>query len=264
MQIDLVLSPFDIDLATLLEAARRAEAAGFDHLWTYDHVSGVVMGSPSVLDVWVTLTAMASVTERVGIGPLVLNATTRDTAQLAGAAASLQQFSGGRLTLGIGAGAGPESPFSREVTMFGGTPLDATRRRERVIETIALLRALWRGDPSYQGSQIGFDGASGILIPDPPPRIVVGANGPKMAALAGAHADGVNLHSWEKDLPGLVAIARDAAAAAGNNDLEISVEVPFESNWLDPDSDERREMRDRSVASVQLRWNRAVGLAALS
>ena len=222
------------------------------------------MGSPCVLDVWVTLTAMASVTEVVGIGPLVLNATTRDPAQLALATASLQQFSGGRVTLGIGAGAGSESPFSQEVTMFRGTPLDATRRRERVIETIAFLRTLWRGGQSYLGTQIGFDGVSGVLIPDPLPRIVVGANGPKMAALAGVHGDGVNLHSSQRDLAGLMAIARDSAAAAGNDDLEISVEAPFEPDWLDPDSEERRDMHALGVGRVQLSWNRTVGLGALS
>ncbi len=261
---DIVLSPFDIDVRTLIEAAQRAENAGFDAIWTYDHVSGVVMNARSTLDVWVALTAIACHTERVGIGPLVLNATTRDPAQLAVAAATLQDLSGGRLTLGLGAGAGAESPYSRELKMFRAVLNDAPSRRTRVIESIQFLRALWGGERQFNGSQIGFDGVDGVLTPRPMPPIVVGANGPRMAALAGTYADGLNLHSWQSGLLGLIGVAREAADRAGNHDFEVSLETPFELQWLDPTSKIRRAFSDLGIARVQVGWNASIGLDAIA
>ena len=68
---------------------------------------------------------------------------------------------------------------------------------------------------SSRGSGPGFGRCAMFAVPSPIPPILVGANGPKMAAVAGRHADGVNVHSWESDLAGLVAVARHAATAAG-------------------------------------------------
>lgn len=78
----------------------------FDAVWTYGHVSGVSANADWVLDPWVALTAIAGATERIHLGPLVLNATIRHPAHIAAAAATLQNASGGRVMLGMGAGTG--------------------------------------------------------------------------------------------------------------------------------------------------------------
>ena len=261
MFVDLVVSSVDIDARVAVEAAQCAEAAGFDGVWTYDHVSGAVLRGRSTLDVWTLLAAMATATNRITFGPLVVNATSRHPAHINTAVATLQQLSGGRLVLGLGAGAGPESPYSRELTMFGVKAHGASQRRTRVIETIETLRAIWRRESSFEGTQLRMEGVEAVAIPNPVPKIIVGANGPRMAELAGIYADGVNLHSWESDLTGLVAVARTAAP---QRHLEISVEVPYDAAWFDPSSAERTRLKTIGVDRMQVRWFAGLGIDAIT
>ena len=130
--------------------------------------------------------------------------------------------------------------------------------------TEACSVALWSGERQFNGSQIGFDGVDGVLTPRPMPPIIVGGNGPKMAALAGTYADGLNLHSWESDLFRLVGVAREAADRVGNHDFEVSLESPFERQWLDPTSKIRTACSDLGIARVQVRWNASLGLDAIA
>jgi alkanesulfonate monooxygenase SsuD/methylene tetrahydromethanopterin reductase-like flavin-dependent oxidoreductase (luciferase family) len=259
----LSLNPAGCDGRLLVEAARRAEAAGFDAVWCYDHLSGAVLGADHCLELWSALGAIAAVTERVQLGPLVANVTTRPAAQLAAAAASLQSLSGGRLQLGLGAGASVPSSFAVEMTMFHLEQDGAADRRARVAETIAFLRALWAGDTSFAGRWSSFEDVHGVGIPDPPCPIVVGANGPKMARLAGLLAEGVNVHSFEADVGGLVAVARAAAAEAGRVDFTASVEAPLEPAWVDPDGPARRRLAAVAVDELVLSWRAELGLAAI-
>ena len=261
--VDVSLNTIGIDGPVLVRAAVAAEAAGFSTVWLYDHLSGAVFGGSSSLDIWVALGAIAGATERIGIGSLVVNAALRHPGHIATATATMQEFCGGRFCLGLGAGAGPESRFSAEASMLGFPVADAPTRRMAVADCVAYLRALWRGDASFRGSSVGFSGVAGVAVPNPQPPIVVGANGPKMAALAGSVADGVNFHDWERDLGGLIAVSRAAASAASRPALEVSVEGPYEDEWLDPDSDVRRRLVDLGVERVMLRWNADIGLEAI-
>ena len=261
--VDVVLSPVDIDVKGLVDAAVAAEEAGFDTVWTYDHLSGAVLNGASSLEVWGALAAIASATERVSIGPLVINAALRHPAHVATAAATLQDLSGGRLRLGLGAGAGPQSPYSREASMLGLPVEGAASRREKVADVICYLRELWSGADAYAGATVGFVGVAGVALPRPVPQLVVGANGPKMAALAGRLADGINLHSWESDLPGLISVARKAARLAGREPPEVSVEGPFENDWLDAPSGLRQRLRDLGVHRVMVRWNAGLGVGTI-
>ncbi|HSJ28097.1 MAG TPA: LLM class flavin-dependent oxidoreductase [Acidimicrobiia bacterium] len=255
MKFDLSLSPFDTSVATLVTAARLAETQGFDGVWTYDHVSGIAGDADSVHDPWVVLSAIAAGTERIGLGPLVLNATFRHPAHIAVAAASLQELSGGRLTLGMGAGAGDDR-FGRELAMVGLPLRSAAERRARTEEAIRFVRAAWRGQQLLPGHPLTE--SRGFLRPRPEPRIIVGANGPKMAALAGRAADGVNFHWFEDDLENLAGIAR---RAADDDRFEITVEAPLVPEWLTGVGRRRVEMLGAS--RIMYQWNHPLGLDAI-
>jgi alkanesulfonate monooxygenase SsuD/methylene tetrahydromethanopterin reductase-like flavin-dependent oxidoreductase (luciferase family) len=263
MKFDIVISSVGAHITEVIAAAKAAEAAGFDAVYTYDHISGAVMNGWQTLDVWTALAAIAMHTDRVTIGPLVLNATVREPAHIHVAICTLQQLAGDRVVLGLGAGAGLESPYSRELTMFGMRADDAPTRRERVAETVQLLRALWKGETKYQGNQLSMTDVEAVIAPLQPPKIVVGCNGPKMAALAGTFADGVNLHSWERDLPSLISIARASANDAARN-LEVSVEAPIDVEWKDASSPERTMLADLRVDRLQFRWNATMNVSAIS
>ena len=254
MLIDISLDPTDADAARLVDAAVAAERAGFDGVWIYDHFSGSTLGGSSIADPWPLLGAIAVSTERVMLGPLVTNVTVRHPAHVAVASATVQGLSGGRFVLGIGAGAGPGSPFADEMLMVGIEPLPAPLRRAMVAEAIEVIRSLWAGGGEVDGEHYPLRGAEGFPVPAPTPPIIVGANGPKMAAVAGSLGDGVNLHSFEDDLPGLIAVVRDSAAA---REPIITVEAPMERPWLDGAA--RAEMVELGVDRLVLKWHGANG-----
>ncbi len=116
----------------VLDAARIADQGGLDSVWVIDRVV-----FPN-LDPLATLAAAAAVTERVRLGTSVLLAPLRNPVLLAKEAASIDVISGGRLTLGLGVG-GREDDFIATRSNF------RTRGR-RLVETIDILRAVWRGE----------------------------------------------------------------------------------------------------------------------
>src|SRR5262245_48069515 len=103
----------------------EAEAAGFGAVWVYDHLSGAMLHGSGMLECFSLASALASVTTTIGIGTLVVNVANRPPAVLGVAASSVQEISGGRFTLGIGAGAAPGSRWSGE-HVVAGIPLGAT------------------------------------------------------------------------------------------------------------------------------------------
>lgn len=253
MLTDISLDPTDVGARRLVEAAIAAEQVGFDGVWIYDHFSGTTLGGEAISDPWPLLGAMATATNRISLGPLVTNATVRHPAHIAVAASTLQDLSEGRFILGLGAGAGPDSQFSREMTMVGLTPDSAKVRRETVSEAIHVIRRLWSGGGDFDGEHLSLHGAEGFPVPDPPPPIIVGANGPKMATIAGRVGDGVNLHSDEAELEGLIAVVRDASPSG---DAIITIEAPMERSWLDGQS--RARMLELGVDRLILKWHGAV------
>ena len=94
MKIDLLLIPMSARWANLRAAAVAAEEAGFDGIWTWDHLRDPDDASgPGVPEAWTVLSALAEATRRVTLGPLVLNVANRPPGVLANMAATLQAVS---------------------------------------------------------------------------------------------------------------------------------------------------------------------------
>ena len=262
MKIDIVINPVGLSPQQFIEAVATAEVAGFDAIWTYDHMSGAVLGGGAPLDVWTLLTLIATTTKRVDFGPLVINATTRHPAHIALAASTLANLSGGRFLLGLGAGAGPESPYAAELRMLGLPMFDAARRRTIVTDTTEYLRALWGGAPKFSSDTASFSQPDHVVTPCRVPSIMIGVNGPLMAAVAGRHADGINVHSWERDVASLIEVAR--VANDGVRPFTATVEGVLDGDWLAPHSDLRRDLKRLGANRIMLPWRTEMGLAAIN
>jgi probable F420-dependent oxidoreductase len=212
----------EISFADVELWGRRAEALGFDSVWVSDHLVysfaryGVDTGPIASLEPLTTLAALATVTERVRLGTLVLCAPFRPAPILAKAAATLDGLSGGRLDLGLGAG------WLREEFDAFGYRFGSTGERFTVLEeTVVALEALFRGAP------VTFDGGSvqlrdAVLDPAPdrrPPIWLGGKGGPRLLRLAAGHADGWNIvwrvapDAYEEKLDGV----RRACDAVGRD-----------------------------------------------
>jgi len=228
--------------AEMRAAATAVEEAGFDGLWTWDHLRDPAGSPVGVPEVWTTLAALAEVTRRITLGPLVLNVNTRHPGILANMAATLQQVSGGRLLLGLGAGGNRRTPYPVEQEALGLAVEPDAVRAARVAEAIEVMRRLWRGDGA------SFDGTHYRLV-DPPPPVVVGGFGPRMAGIAGRVADGFNTQAGHPDLAGLVGVAREARAAAGRGaePFSVSVFAGARDPWLRRDSPQRATLERLGV-----------------
>jgi len=130
------------DPRVLLDLARRAENAGWDGLFIWDHLTLDRRAGIAVADPWVLLTAVALSTERIRFGTLVTPVARRRPAKLARETTTLDLLSGGRLVLGVGLGA----PISEEYGVWG-EPTDPRVLAERLDEGLEVLTGLWTGDP---------------------------------------------------------------------------------------------------------------------
>ena len=172
----------------LLAVARRTEETGFDAFFRSDHY--LTMGGdglPGPTDAWVTLAGLARETTRIRLGTLMTAATFRLPGPLAISVAQVDQMSGGRVELGIGAGW-----FEAEHTAYGIPFPPLGERFDRYEEQVAVLTGLW-GTP--QGKTFDFDGrhyrlAGSPALPKPVQPggipIIVGGSGtrrtPRLAA----------------------------------------------------------------------------------
>jgi alkanesulfonate monooxygenase SsuD/methylene tetrahydromethanopterin reductase-like flavin-dependent oxidoreductase (luciferase family) len=215
MKIDLLFDPFGARWADVRDGALAAEGEGFDGVWLYDHLAGSVHRQDRVLESWTTLTAIAATVPRLALGPMVLNVANRDAGTLGVMAATLQEISGGRLLLGLGAGGGSGTPYAAEQWAFGRTVGGDRIRRQAVETVVSTMRSVWTGT---------VGGVGGFLRPHPQPPIILGGFGPKMAELAGRVADGINVPGGAAARK-LLDVARAARAAAGRQDAPFVVTV---------------------------------------
>jgi alkanesulfonate monooxygenase SsuD/methylene tetrahydromethanopterin reductase-like flavin-dependent oxidoreductase (luciferase family) len=198
-----------------LAMARAAENVGFDTLWLGDHLlyryaDGSTRGP---WEVWTMLSALAASTSRIRLGPLVAATAFHAPPMLAKLAATVDEISGGRLILGLGAG------WNETEFRAFGFPFD--HRISRFEEAFTIVRTLLReGSIDFDGEY--FQARDCELLPRPArpggPPLMVGSVGPRMLEITLPHVDQWNV--WYRDSnnspAGLEPILRDLDEACRN------------------------------------------------
>lgn len=187
----------------LLAAARAAAAHGFSGFFRSDHLlkMGDVSGLPGPSETFVTLAGLAREVPGIRLGTLVTSATFRYPSMLAIAAAGVDQMSGGRLELGLGAGWFEDEHRAYGIPFGSGVG----ERFDRLEEQLEIVTGLWAtpegSSYSFNGKHFQLDGAPGLPKPaqrgragEPKVPIIVGGHGPKRTPqLAARYADEFNV-----------------------------------------------------------------------
>jgi F420-dependent oxidoreductase-like protein len=180
-----------------LRLARLAEECGFEGYLRADHYQamGADEGLPGPTDAWITLAGLARETSRIRLGTLVTSATFRLPGPLAVMVAQVDQMSGGRVELGIGAGW-----YEREHIAYGIPFPSVGERFDRLQEQLAVVTGLWSTPAgerfTYRGDHYQLVGAPALPKPVqvPGPPVIVGGRGPKRTPeLAARFGDEFNM-----------------------------------------------------------------------
>jgi alkanesulfonate monooxygenase SsuD/methylene tetrahydromethanopterin reductase-like flavin-dependent oxidoreductase (luciferase family) len=257
----------------------QAEELGFDHAWTYDHLSWTSLADQRWMATIPTLTAAATVTSTIRLGTFVTSPNFRHPVPFAKDLATVDDISGGRFLLGVGSGAGGDA-FDAQVL---GTPdLSPRQRHERFVEFVRGLDALLRFEEPGSGG-INFSGdwytavrARMVGEPVHPPRMqfVIAADGPRGLKLVAELGDGwVTLgprvdtrEEWWRGLADSASRLDDALAEAGRPNidrylsLDVSPQFAFES--IDTWEDAVGRAADLGFTDVVAHWPRAEGVYA--
>ncbi len=180
----------------LLRVARATEDLGFDAFFRSDHYRHFGGdGGPGPTDAWATLAALARDTSRIRLGTLVTPATFRLPGPLAITVAQVDQMSGGRVELGIGAGW-----YEEEHRAYGIEFPPVGERFDRLEEQLAVVTGLWETPPgetfSYHGRHYRLEDSPALPKPvqQPRPPVIIGGSGRRRAAaLTAQYADEFNV-----------------------------------------------------------------------
>jgi alkanesulfonate monooxygenase SsuD/methylene tetrahydromethanopterin reductase-like flavin-dependent oxidoreductase (luciferase family) len=235
----------DVRWPEYLAMARAAEEVGFDSIWLGDHLlyrdddHGPERGP---WDAWTLLAALAAVTERAQLGPLVACTAFHPPGLIARMTAALADVSGGRFVLGLGAG------WNEDEFRAFGLPFD--HRVSRFEESFTIIRRLLAGERvTLEGTYCQAEDAVLLPAPEQPPRLMIGSNGPRMLAIALPHVEVWN--TWYRDFgnsPEAFAALNDsisaAAREAGRDPAEIersacvfvALDGSDEGNWRTPEA----------------------------
>lgn len=239
MDLGLALPQYDFSVPgesplrweTLVGWAERAEALGFDSVWLSDHLFLDIAryGAPPELhgcfEPLVAFAAIARRTTTVRLGTLTLCTPLRPATVLAKALATLDVVSGGRVTVGLGAGW-----YEAELVAAG---LELERpgvRLARLAESIQVVRGMFGGGPfSFDGLYERADAARCLPRPvqRPAPPVWVGGKGDRLIELAGRHADGWNT-AWiwtPEDWAARAALLDSACERAGRDPASVTRSV---------------------------------------
>lgn len=239
MDVGLALPQYDFSVPgesplrweTLLGWAERAETLGFGSVWLSDHLFldisryGAPPGDHGCFDALVALAAIARRTTSVRLGTLTLCVPLRPATVLAKALATLDVISGGRLTVGLGAGW-----YEPELVAAGLALERPGARLARLAEAVQVVRGMFGGGPfTFDGRYERADKARCQPRPvqRPAPPIWVGGKGDKLIEVAGRHADGWNT-AWiwaPEDWAARAALLDAACERAGRDPASVTRSV---------------------------------------
>ncbi len=190
--------------------AIQAERGGFTNLWVTDHFNN--------RNVYVALTTAAIYTNKITFGPGVTNPYMVNPVFTAQAVATLNELAPGRVVLGMGAG---------DKTTLDTVGVEMAKPLVAIQEAIEIIRKITSGEAvAYKGEVFKTAGAKFLFKPKGKIPVYVGAQGPKMLALAGKIGDGVLINaSHPKDVEYAVSCVKEGVNAAGKKFDEIDVAV---------------------------------------
>lgn len=224
-EIGVYLPHMGLSFDETLRRTRTCEELGIDSLWLYDHLYGPGMPEYPSMEAWTLATALLSRTERIRVGHMVLCNQFRHPVTLAKMATTLDQISGGRLTLGIGSGSIEDE--HRRAGLPWGT---FAERSGRLAETLQIL------DQAFTEERIEFSGEY-FTVSDMPvkpgpaqkprPPIVVGGVGEKYTLpLVARFADVWNVPTYAlADIEAKLAVLRSICEDVGRDPASIVLSV---------------------------------------
>ncbi len=245
------LPQFGSAWSDVADVARACDRLGFDSVWAVDHFFGVPDATVPLFEAWTEMAAVASITERVRLGHLVLCVSYRHPAVLAKMAATLDHVSQGRFVLGMGAGW-----HQMEYQAYGIPFPPISRRLQELDEALSIVRKMWTEDPaSFYGEHFHIEDAwcRPRPVQQPHPPILIGGTGERvMLRIVAEHADIWNNLGWAhgqvgKKLEALrrhcdarkrdvdqIEVSQQTIAAIGENEAEarraseaVRAELPF-------------------------------------
>ena len=239
---------------------QQAEQLGFDHAWTYDHLSWRSLADQPWQATIPTLTAAAAVTSTIRLGTFVASPNFRHPVTFAKDLATIDDIAGGRMLLGVGSGG-----TGFDAHTLGQPDLTARQRHERFVEFVTGLDELLRFEPpgsggiSFSGEWYTAEQARMVGTPTQSPRmpLLIAANGPKGLQLVVQRGDGwvtigresETVDEWWKSVAELSARLDDTLAEQGRSPATLH-------RYLNPDSSLRY-----SLESVDA-WEDTVGRAS--
>ncbi|MGF1599035.1 MAG: LLM class F420-dependent oxidoreductase [Acidimicrobiales bacterium] len=233
----------------ILDRGRWAESVGYDGLWIADHfMPSTGDGAGPMHEAWAILSALAAVTERARLGPLVCGNTYRHPAVLAKQAVTADHISGGRIVLGIGAGW-----QENEHVAYGLEYGTFSDRFERLEEALQVLRCL-RRDPRTTFDGDRYNLVEAPLEPKPvgPLPILIGGGGErKTLRLVARHADEWNVWSDPEIMAQKSAVLDKHCEDEGRDPAEIQRSAVALLFLCDTD-DQAAERRSRDIGRPAL------------
>jgi len=198
MRIGINLAPTG-DWPAILAAAQMADVSGFDALSFLDHYHAPKLEWPYLCG-WSLYGALAMVTSRIHLVPMVIDRLNYLPRVLAKEISTLSILSAGRFELGIGAG-----DFFEEAQAWGLTVPDVAARITGLKETVVVLRRIWSGEQvTFEGEQLHLVNAASTPAPAIPPRVVIGAGSSRLLQKLHAQHQALDLVGAAFDFVGIV------------------------------------------------------------
>lgn len=238
----------DVRWPEYVAIARAADASGFDSIWLGDHLLYRDDGRPErgPWEAWTLLAGLAAVTERVQLGPLVACASFHSPGLLAKMAATVDEISGARLVLGLGAG------WNETEYRAFGLPYD--HRVARFEDSFEIVRRLLAGERvTHSGRYWQVEDA--VLLPRPArrPPLMIGSNGPRMLSATLPYVDAWNTWyiGYGNTPDGFAALNAEITAAAGRAGRDPGQITRSACVLVSLEEDAVSRPRDKEVAPVE-------------